>query len=494
MRHLQIGWSQASITPEQPVYMGGQIYPRIAKYAHDPLTVSALAMEDDGAQAILVSLDIMCVPPKAVTDRIRAELSTLDGFDPANLSISATHTHNSIQDTPWLFMRDAIDFMGEERFGLPRKPDFMLEGRALNDFLIRQVAQTARDAWLSRKAGGIATASDYAAVAFNRRPVFRTEQGEETQMYGVCAQESFLRYEGGSDHSADMLFTFDDARVLTGVAVCIPCPSQVFELHSFLTADYWHYTRKALRERFGNIYILPLCGAAGDQNPLDLTRISKVNAPELRAWSAQAGEVLRNLDMADVCRDIADRIADAVARGYRKAKEQIDTRPVFCHETASMRLPIRKVTEQDYREAAATLEKEKAAFSAAKPMQGADLVRIFEPMGVYGRYLQQNRSPFVEANLHFWRFGRMAMVSCPFELFVDYAFRIKARAMCEQTVVLQMTDDYLDYLPTMQALAGGSYSSAPASTTCGPESGETFVEKAIDTLNRLWYSAQPDRH
>lgn len=80
----------------------------------------------------------------------------------------------------------------------------------------------------------------------------------------------------------------------------------------------------------------------------------------------------------------------------------------------------------------------------------------------------------------------MVIASCPFELFIDYAFRIKARAKAEQPVVLQMTDDYLDYLPTVQAILGGSYSSAPASTTCGPESGEILVEKMLALMDSLW--------
>lgn len=486
MPGIKIGWSHVSITPNRPVYNGGQIYPRVAEYAHDTLMATALALDNGSSQAILVSLDIMCVPPKEITDRIRNGLKDLDGFDPAFLSISATHTHNSIQDTPFLFMKDSLDYLGENRIDIPDKPKDILEGDELNSFLIDRIISAAKQAWNKRTLGGISSASDYAAIAFNRRPVFKTGDKESTQMYGICSDESFMHFEGTSDHSADMLYTFSSEGELTGIAVCIPCPSQVFELHSFLTADYWHYTREAIRARFGNIYILPLCGAAGDQNPLDLTRISKHNQKELQQWSAQAGEVFRHFDMADTCRDIADRICDAVSRGYRKARNLISTQPIFYHIIDSMQLPIRKVTEDDYKEARQFIDAEKAAFSDGKLMQGEDLVRIFEPMGVYGRYLQQNRSPFVDVPLHFWRLNNFVMASCPFELFVDYAFRVKARAQAEQPVILQMTDDYLDYLPTRQALLGGSYSSAPASTTCGPESGDMLVEKFIQTMDELW--------
>ena len=487
MDHLHIGWSQVSITPNRPVYNGGQIYPRISKYVHDPLYATALALDNGSLQAVLVSLDIMCVPPRRITDRIRNSLRDLEHFDPACISFSATHTHNSIQDKPFLFSQDALDFFGEDLLALPEKPEGLLEGEALNAFLIERVSQAIREALQSRKPGKIAVASDYAAVAFNRRPLFKESEGKiKTHMYGVCSQENFLGFEGASDHSVDMIFTFDPAGAITGVAVCVPCPSQVFELHSFLTADYWYYTRDAIRERLGAIPVLSLCGASGDQSPVDLVKISKSNVQELQAWSAQSGEVLRNFDMADLCHDIAARISDSVYRGYKKARLWIHASPVFCHRTATVRLPIRLVSEEEYLQAVATLKAEKASFSADHPLRGEDLVRIFEPMGIYSRYVQQNRSKYVDAPIHAWRINDMVIASCPFELFIDYAFRIKARAKAEQPVVLQMTDDYLDYLPTVQAILGGSYSSAPASTTCGPESGEILVEKMLALMDSLW--------
>lgn len=486
MSQIRIGWAQTSITPDRPVYNGGQIYPRVSKYVHDPLTATALALDNGSAQAILVSLDLMCCPTPEVTNRIRERLSALEGFDPKYLSLSVTHTHNSLHPVPFLFQEDALKLLGEERIQMPETPEDLLAGEEMNAFLIDRVARAAEEAWNSRRPGGVSTASDYAAIAFNRRPVFEKDGVRETKMYGVASRDDFMGYEAGSDHSADMIYTWDERGALTGIAVCIPCPSQVFELHSFITADYWAYTRDALRERLGNVYVLPLCGAAGDQNPLDLTRISKTNARELEAWGAQAGEVLRNFDMADECRDIADRITDAVARGLKKARNRIDTQPDFRHCAETLQMPIRQVSQADYLEARAAIDAAKERFSPEHPMQGADLVAIFEPMGVVGRWIEQNRSAMVNVPMHFFRIGAASMITCPFELFIEFSLRIKARARSLQTIVVQMTDDYLDYLPTRTAIEGGSYSSAPASTTCGPESGEALVEHALAAIEKMW--------
>ena len=486
MSMLRIGWAQTSITPDRPVYNGGQIYPRISGYVHDPITATALALENDDAQAIMVSADLMCVPPPAVTDRIRARLAKLDGFDPRYLSISVTHTHNSIHPVPFLFSDAALNMLGEERIHMPEKPANLLEGEALNQFLIDRIVQVAAEAWQKRKPGGISAASDYAAIAFNRRPVFMKDGKSDTVMYGVCSRDDFHGYEAGSDHSADILYTWSEDGALTGIVACIPCPSQVFELHSFISADYWHYTREELRARLGSVYVLPLCGAAGDQSPLDLTRVGKYNRRELEAWGAQAGEVFRNFDMADICRGIADRIADCVLRGLKIARSSIQTQPVFRHEAHALRFPIRQVGKQDYLQAVEQVERARQIFTPEHPMEGKDLVDIFEPMGIITRYLQQSESPTVNVPLHALRIGETAIITCPFELFIEYSIQIKARAASLQTVVVQMTDDYLDYLPTRTAIAGGSYSSAPASTTCGPDSGDALVQNALESIAHLW--------
>lgn len=486
MLDIKIGWAQIGITPDRPVYNRGQIYPRVSKYVHDPITATALALDNGQAQVIVVSLDLVAVPEPEVISQVRENLASLDGFLPVNLSISVTHTHNSIHPHPLIFDSKALEMLGEERIMLPTIPDNILAGEELNNFLAERITVVATQAWNNRRRGGISSASDYAAIAFNRRPVFECNNTSETIMYGVCSRDDFVRYESGSDHSADMIYTWSDSGDLLGIVVCIPCPSQVFELHSFLSADYWHYTRQALRKKFGQIYILPLCGAAGDQSPIDLTRISKYNEKELVAWGAQAGEVLRNFDMADTCRDIANRITDAVKRGYDKGCNSIESHPPFAHQVHSLHLPIRKVTEDDYRKAVIDVKAVKNEFNSEKQMTGADLVAIFEPMGVISRYHQQMEKDYVDVMMRSIRIGTAAIITCPFELFVEYSVRIKARAVSKQTIVVQLTDQSYGYLPTHAAIHGGSYSSAPASTTCGPACGDILVDAAVQAIASLW--------
>jgi hypothetical protein len=305
-------------------------------------------------------------------------------------------------------------------------------------------------------------------------------------MYGVCSQDNFLRFEGPVDHTIDMLYTWDMDRNLTGVLVDVPCPSQVFELHRFITADYWGYARSEIRERFGNINVLSICGAAGDQNPLDLVRISKDNVQALKEWNAQAGEVFRNFDMAEECQLIGDRIAEAVVRGYKKAKNYVQTKPEFKHTCFEMELPLRKVTQEDYEEAKQIIADNRAKFSADNRMTSDDVIKLFEPMGVTNRWIEQNESDKYVFRVSVIRIGEIAIATNPFELFVEYGQRIRAKCKARQALICQLTNGTGGYLPTQAAIDGGSYSSKPASTKVGPEGGDELAERFVSEMDKLF--------
>jgi len=52
--------------------------------------------------------------------------------------------------------------------------------------------------------------------------------------------------------------------------------------------------------------------------------------------------------------------------------------------------------------------------------------------------------------------------------------------------VVQLCDDAGVYLPTRAAIAGGSYSSKPATTILGPDGGDALVENTLKVIASLW--------
>lgn len=119
-------------------------------------------------------------------------------------------------------------------------------------------------------------------------------------------------------------------------------------------------------------------------------------------------------------------------------------------------------------------------------MQMEDLVKAFEPQGVVLRYRQQQQDPNYAFQCHILRLGPAAIATNPFELYQEFAQRIKARAKADQVFIIQLANGEGGYLPTQQAVRGGSYSSKPASTVCGPKGGDELVRKTLSVIDELF--------
>ena len=119
-------------------------------------------------------------------------------------------------------------------------------------------------------------------------------------------------------------------------------------------------------------------------------------------------------------------------------------------------------------------------------MTMADLVQAFEPQGVILRYRQQTRDPYFTFSCHIIRLGDAAIATNPFELFHEYGLRMKARTRARQLFIAQLSNSCGGYLPTRAAVEGGSYSSKPASTVCGPEGGEALIEKTLEMIDGMF--------
>jgi len=488
-KQLNIGWAQTDITPDRPVYVIGQLYSRISSYVHDPITATCLVLENGEDQLTMVSCD-MGGPPimhsKAILERLN-----IPELDKTRIVFNATHTHNSSffsQNTTYeVYFKSVLG----DLCPVMKEPANILKDDEAAEYFVERIVALIEDAWANRAMGGVSTASDYAVVAHNRRPQFLVNGKRESRMYGTCSEPNFLGYEGGVDHAADMLYTWDLDGNLTGAAVCIPCPSQVYELHDFISADYWCEARNAIREELGNIYILPLCGAAGDQNPLDLTRISKDNVEELKIWNAQETAVFRNIDMLQECRDIGERIAEAVTRGYRKAKNRIETRPVFRTSSFRMDVALRTVSKEDTEAAQARIDAAKAKVAPGERMTEAEMIRCFEDIGYLNRWKLQQTTDRFEFPVVVFRLGAAVFATNPFELYVDYSLRMKARCKARQAFIVQLASTLVGgakggYLPTQIAVDGGSYGSKPVSTMVGPAGGDELVEKTIAAMDALF--------
>ena len=454
---LLIGTAQVSITPSQPVALLGQVHTRIAREVESEVTATALALETrDGEtvaeQALIISCDLALIQGE-IQDRLRQRLKErLPDFDNGKLFLSATHTHTAP------VLKEGVYVIEDQ--------DVIRPG-AYIDFLVRRLEAVAVRAWQNRRPGGVAWGLGQALVAHNRRAVYADGSA---RMYGDTDVATFRGIEGYEDHYVDVLFFFNTDRELIAAAVNVACPAQEVEGREKVNADFWHETRKLLRQRFGEgVQVMAWIGAGGDQSPHLM-------------WYERAEERMRKLRGLTRLQEIARRIDLAVDEAYQGARQDIRFDTTLVHHASRIKLPARMVTDEEFREAKAVIDAF-AKLDKPDPRQSLDLSWNQAILDRYGRQ-QDNR--YYSMEMHVLRLGDVAVCTNPFELYTEYGVRIRARSKAIQTFVVQLACDSGAYLPTAEAIRGGSYSTAVFSNLVGPEGGDSLVDQTVAAINTLW--------
>ena len=457
---VHVGWASREITPDKPVALSGQFHKRISTHVEAPLWATALAIEArDGEraidQAILVSCDLVGIDD-SIPPRLRRKLEgKLAGFDSRKLILNATHTHTGpVTGEKWYEVTEA---------GVMKPGEYV-------DFLLDRLAETAGEAWKRRQPGSVNWGLGYATVGFNRRMVYADGHAA---MYGRNNTDDFRHVEGYEDSTIQTLFFWDANRNLTGLAVNVPCPSQVVEGENYISSDFWHDVRAILRERLSKeLYVLPWVGASGDLSPHP--QIHQAAAARMRKMNGNMPET----------RAIAIRIADAVNYAYGAVRSESYARLPFAHAVENLQLPTPEISREQY--LAAKSVRDGIQSKPREKWNREDFARLAWHQAVVDRYEHPEDHATYTMELHALRLGEVAIATNPFELFLDYGIRMQTRSRALQTFVIQLACGDGGYLPTEKAVTGGGYSAVAESVLVGPAGGRILVDRTVGVLNGFW--------
>ncbi len=466
---VYIGWRKVGIMPSRRSLLMGQFHPRLSRGVISPLTATALAMETRNAQGESID-QVVFVSCDLVESGFNAEVRTklqdkVPGLDLNKITISATHTHSApCVASGWYEEPDD-------------EPDFMPPDEYL-EFLTDRVSEAVAAAWNDRQAGGISWGFDYAVVGHCRRAVYLDGSA---RMYGQTDREDFAGFEGYADHAVTLLYTWDAARKLTGVAVNVACPAQCDESSYEYSADFWHDVREALAARFGeDVNLLPLCAPSGDMSPHLLV-------------DGAAEKVLRQRTGLDKKGLIARRLLHAIESTHDTARHHVQSHLELAHRPETIRLPLLQVTEEEYamEQRAAELDEEGRQ----------ELPYMFQRLWPFGlvcdlrrRYEYQKTHQERGYECHIVRVGDVVFATNAFELYQDFGMRLRGRSRALQTFVVQLSDS-MDgfYLPSQRALEGGHYSAMIKSNWVGPEGGTVLVDRTVAVIDALFAGVEYER-
>ena len=88
MSKILIGWAEESFVPDKKVSLAGQFFERISEFVESDVCATAMAVEADGEQMIMVSVDMEGFPEELVALAREKFAKLTDEIDRVNKKLS----------------------------------------------------------------------------------------------------------------------------------------------------------------------------------------------------------------------------------------------------------------------------------------------------------------------------------------------------------------------------------------------------------------------
>jgi len=434
---LRVGRAAVKITPAAGIPMAGYYSFRLSEGTHDDLFAKALVLESGDAKVALVACDLVDID-EALAASAREAVHAATGIVPARIMISATHSHTG----PLLNRR----FLATA----PAAPKKLAE--QYRAALPQRIVETVRlaDQSLTPARAWTATGREE-SLGFYRR--FLMKDG--TVRFNPGKMNPDIVQPMGSIDPDVALAYFDspEGRPLSAYVN--------FALHldtvggAQFSADYPYTLAKLLAKLKGpEMLTIFTIGAAGNINHIDVSHKEpqKGHLEAQRIGTVLAGEVLKTMA----------KLKPATSALLQSAQEIVP-------------LPIPSYTAAERADAA----KVAAQFGAAKPPPFLDLVHAMKVLDVAER-----KGEPLAAEVQVITLGdQIAWVALPGEIFVELGVAIKKASPFPQTIIVELANGSVSYVPTKKAYAEGAYEATSA--RAAPGGGELLAETAIRLLALL---------
>ena len=436
---LTVGAAAADVTPPPGCPMAGYYSVRGAEGTHDPLFAKAVVLEKGGMKAALVSLDLISTT-RGLVEETRKLVEKETGIPGKHVMISATHSHTG--PVLWDGSPRADVLSGGSQIA----KDYMKE-------LPAKIAAAVKKADAARKpAKASFAAGKEEGLAFNRR--FHMEDGTVGWNPGK-KNPKIVRPAGPTDPSVPVvLFETLDKQPK-------PLATYVnFAMHldtvggMYYSADYPFTLARSLSAVTGDDAVtLFTTGTCGDINHINVgsDKPQKGHAEAARIGTRLAAEVLRTFDNLAPAADGPLRVSSAMV--------ELPLPPVSADEVAAAKLVVADV-DAGKKPAPKFLDQ----VQAFKAIDVA--TRLGKPLAVEVQVISLGDD--------------LAWVSLPGEIFVDLGLQIKRGSPFKQTMIAELANGSIGYVPTRVAYAEGNYE--VVSARCATGSGEKLVDEALKQL------------
>jgi neutral ceramidase len=440
---LRMGRAAIDITPPPGMPMGGNFRVRLNTGTHDPLYAKAIVLEQGGVEAAIVACDVVNMP-RIFIDGARRIIADTTHVPPDNVMISATHSHTG---------PEMLDIFLDLMEGPPAQT-----AKNYRAALAGKIAQAVKEAEANLQPTEVwAGIGHEDSLPFNRR--FLMKDGTIGWNPGKM-NPNIVRPAGPVDPDVSMVY-FQGAPskpLATFVNYAMHLDTTGGLAYS---ADYAYTLGKLLAAaKDPDMLTIFAIGAAGDINHIN------VKTPERQGSIQEAAR-------------IGTILASAVLKTYPRLTPV--TGPLQVRREV-IPVPLQEFQPSDVEKSREMVTR---AIKQGDNFPFLDLVRAVKILLV-----AQYKGQPLHAQVEVVSLGRdVAWVGLPGEVFVELGMAVKLASPFRYTIVDELTNDNIHYVPDRKAFAEGNYE--PTNSIIAPGGGEAMVDAATRLLIDAYKSAAP---
>lgn len=441
---LKAGAAAVIITPPAGFPMAGYYHPRGAEGTLDDLYAKALVLDDGATRVALVTLDLISTT-RSGTGQARAEITRQTGIPGDHVMISATHAHTG----PELAERGSRSLVASGTIN-PVTVTYSedLPGRIADS--VRLAVSNLAPALIS------ATRGRCEHLAYNRR--FYLRDGTVAWNPGKRNPDVMMP-AGVTDPEVGVVLVeppHEPSSLVPAMATYVN-----FALHpdtvsgARFSADFPGALSRRLADYHGASNVTLFAnGTCGNLNHLDVQ------------WGRQQST-----------RAEADRIGTILAASVFLAEKQLrEVKPAPLRVMSErVQLPLAPVTPEEVVEARITVR-------TGNDRTRENFMKLVKAHQVLDVAAREGRP--LEVEVQVMALGdELAWVSLPGEVFVELGLAIKKQSPFPQTMIAELANGSIGYIPDRRSYAEGNYE--PVSARCAAGSGEQLVAVATRLLAGL---------
>ncbi len=424
-------------------------------YVHDPLHVRAVALENGEGRALIALIDDIGTS-RETTDAVKAEVATKTGWKPEEMLISATHTHTAPKGGDTSEGRIAYE---------NRRREGMVE--ALTKAI--EALEPAEVGW----------ASDEEPDEVHNRRWYLKPGTMEPNPFGKLDQvatnpgrDRLLKPAGPTDPEVSIVDVRTRKRRPLGfianyslhyVGGIPTMKDEKGKEIGMASADYYGEFARIMPYRIGgsnppaNFVAFMTNGTSGDINNIDFEGKRPPRAP------------------FEQVRIVAAKTADASYRAVKKIGEYNEN-PLIAMRQREVELRYRNMSVEEVEHALSLLKLPKA-----------DRAGLHDKALSYANATVQYSEPdkTEKVIIQAIRIGELAIVSLPFEVFVEIGLEIKEKSPFPDTFTISLANGSLGYLPTPRQLELGGYETWIGTSKFEKDSSEILTRQLLEMLAEL---------